>query len=210
MRRQNHLWSSPLLSFATLLVLLSGLAVTGPATADDQGYSGYGYYRTVEGPVRLTSGDEAEPIEIEQNYPVLTGDRVWVAIGSRLEMQLPSRDLVRVGGGTDLFVEELALAAEAADEDVTVLRLLEGEIPIQPPRPAAHHRATRRRDGERLDLPAVHRLLQGTQRGRGLDRDRRARGVRRGDHRLWIDRRSRRGASGDRREPQPAHLGRRG
>ncbi len=111
-------------SFAALLALLAA----APAAAGHEDESGYGFFRTVEGKSNLTTLEEGEPLEIEPNYPVMVGDRIWVTHGARLELVLPDRGLVRAMGGTDLYLERLALAADGDPGDPTELRLLTGEI----------------------------------------------------------------------------------
>ncbi len=111
-------------SLAALLVLLAA----APAAAGREDESGYGFFRTVEGTSNLTTLEEGEPLEIEPNYPVMVGDRIWVTHGARLELVLPDRSLVRAMGGTDLYLERLALAADGDPGDPTALRLLTGEI----------------------------------------------------------------------------------
>ncbi len=100
----------------------------GPLAAAHE--PGYGFYRTVEGEVRLTTLDRAEPLEVEPNYPLLLGDRVWVSPAARLEALLPDQTILRAGGGTDLYFQDLALYAGETAGEGTVLRLLEGEIQL--------------------------------------------------------------------------------
>ncbi len=100
----------------------------GPLAAADE--SGYGFYRTVEGDVRLTTPERAEPLDVEPNYPLLLGDRVWVSPAGHLEAILPDQTILRAGGGTDLYFEDLALYAGETAGGGSVLRLLEGEVQI--------------------------------------------------------------------------------
>lgn len=110
-----------------LLVALSVL-VTAPVAAVEG--EGYGFYRTVEGDVQLTTLEQAEPLDVEPNYPLLLGDRIWVAAEGRLEAVLPDQTIVRAAGNTDVYFEELALYAGEEESLGTTLRLLEGEIQV--------------------------------------------------------------------------------
>ncbi len=112
---------------ASIWVLALVLAAA-PLVAEDE--SGYGFYRTVEGDVRLSTLDRAEPLDVEPNYPLLLGDRVWVTPAGRLEAILPDQTILRAAGGTDLYFQELALYADETGGTGTVLRLLEGEIQV--------------------------------------------------------------------------------
>ncbi|MDX1503413.1 MAG: DUF6600 domain-containing protein, partial [Thermoanaerobaculia bacterium] len=114
---------------ATLLLSTAALPAAGQAPEPGQP-EGYGYFRTVEGEIRLTTFDKAEPIEVEHNYPVLTGDRIWVSPGARVEMVLPDRTVIRAGGATDLFLESLALSADGEEGAATAMSLVEGEIVV--------------------------------------------------------------------------------
>jgi hypothetical protein len=122
--RSNRIRSS--LQLLTLAFLSCLFLVAAGATAAEE--PGYGFYRTVEGDVRLTTLERAEPLDVEPNYPLLLGDRIWVAAGGRLEAVLPDQTVLRAGGGTDLYFEDLALYAAESASAGTVLRLLEGEV----------------------------------------------------------------------------------
>jgi hypothetical protein len=118
-----------LLALLVACALFSLLAAM--AAANEETDYGYGFYRTVEGKALLTGLEQdAEPLEIEPNYPVLTGDRIWVEAGSRVEAILPDRAVVRLGAETELFFESLAGSADSPEGAATELRLFEGEIQI--------------------------------------------------------------------------------
>ncbi len=135
MRSTRTLSSRPLLLGAVLIciTLFSGSA-HGQVDQGDEG--GYGFYRTVVGDVRLTTLERAEPMDVEPDYPLLMGDRLWVSPGGRAEAILPDQTILRAGGGTDLYFEDLALYAGETAGKGTVLRLLEGEIQVVLPESA--------------------------------------------------------------------------
>jgi hypothetical protein len=114
-----------------ILAVVASLALPGLALAAGEAETGYGYFRTVEGEVQLTTFDKAEPIAVEPNYPVLTGDRLWVRPGSRVEMMLPDGSVLRVGDDSDLYLESLALSADNEGGDATVIDLLAGSLQIR-------------------------------------------------------------------------------
>ncbi len=115
-----------------LVAFALSLLLAAAATADQEGDYGYGFYRTIEGKALLTGVEQdAEPLEMEPNYPVLTGDRIWVEEGSRIEAVLPDRVVLRIGEATELFLDNLAGSADADEEAPTVLRLFEGELQIE-------------------------------------------------------------------------------
>jgi hypothetical protein len=118
-------------STLSLLLALCLLAPAGRALATDESEAGYGYFRTVEGEVQLTTFDKAEPIPIEPNYPVLTGDRLWVRPGSRVEMVLPDGSILRSADDSDLYLESLALSADNEPGEPTVIELLSGSLQIR-------------------------------------------------------------------------------
>lgn len=120
----------------TLLATLAGFALAMPAALWAQPQGGleddtaYGFYRTIEGEVRLTTLDGGEPLEVEPNYPVLVGDRIWVTYGARTEMVLADGSIVRADGGTDLYFDNLARSADGDAGRPTALELIDGEIQV--------------------------------------------------------------------------------
>ncbi|MDH3254813.1 MAG: FecR family protein, partial [Acidobacteriota bacterium] len=121
-------YSSRILTGFSLAVLCA--AAAAPVAATDADY-GYGFYRTVEGEALLTTlEDDAEALEIEPNYPVLVGDRLWVPAGARVEAVLPDKSVLRLGEETEVFFESLTGSADAADDATTILHLLEGEMQV--------------------------------------------------------------------------------
>jgi Family of unknown function (DUF6600) len=127
----THETRSPRPSKLPLLLVLTLLAPAGQALAADESEAGYGYFRTVEGEVQLTTFDKAEPIPIEPNYPVLTGDRLWVRPGARVEMVLPDGSVLRAADDSDLYLESLALSADNEPGEPTVIELLSGSLQIR-------------------------------------------------------------------------------
>lgn len=127
----THKTRSARLSTLSLLLALPLLAPAGRALAANESEAGYGYFRTVEGEVQLTTFDKAEPIPIEPNYPVLTGDRLWVRPGSRVEMVLPDGSILRSADDSDLYIESLALSADNEPDEPTVIELLSGSLQIR-------------------------------------------------------------------------------
>lgn len=115
-------------SIPRMLLVALAVLVTAPAEAVEG--EGYGFYRTVEGDVQLTTFEQEEPLDVEPNYPLLLGDRIWVAAAGRLEAVLPDQTVVRAAGNTDVYFEELALYAGEEESFGTTLRLLEGEIQV--------------------------------------------------------------------------------
>jgi hypothetical protein len=91
----------------------------------------YSYLRTVEGTVTITSagnGPAADTADV--NQPLLSGDQVRLARGSRAEAVLADRTLLRLGGGTSLTLARVAFSGDRADR-VTQLDIEEGEILLQ-------------------------------------------------------------------------------
>jgi len=88
----------------------------------------YGYFRTLDGTATVVQTD-GERIQVEVNEPILVGDHVFVAGGSRAELVLADRNLVRVGSGAELGFRALARSADAADAS-SVLDLRRGTLQL--------------------------------------------------------------------------------
>ena len=135
-------------ALVTAIAALAWLAAMAPLGAqtyageqagppEGLGAESYGYFRTLEGTALLTTIEEQEePIEVEVNYPVLTGDSVWVEAGSRLEIELADGAVLRLDAGSELVFETLALSPDSPKDSATHLRLLSGEMQIYVPEAA--------------------------------------------------------------------------
>lgn len=109
----------PLLAAA----LFAGL-LPAASTADER----YGYVRTLEGGASIASaGDSAQ--SAETNQPIMAGDRIEVSSRSRIELELSDRNLVRLGGDSDLTLERSAYSADSQDRS-TLLRLDQGDLQL--------------------------------------------------------------------------------
>jgi hypothetical protein len=102
---------------------LCALSALPAAASRDESY---GYFRVIEGSATLmqTDGDR-QPAEI--NQPVLAGDRIWVPERSRAEIVLADRNILRIDGGSEVLLEQLA-ASPDRDDPATVLRLQDGNV----------------------------------------------------------------------------------
>jgi hypothetical protein len=105
----------------------SPLAAQNIAQEEDGG--SYGYLRVVEGSATLIQAGEKDGSPADVNQPVLAGDRIWVEKGSKVEIVLADRNIVRLDGGSELLLEHLAESPDAGDP-TTVLRLLEGNMQV--------------------------------------------------------------------------------
>ncbi len=124
---------------AAMVVLLLGVAPTSaqepelpPEYAEPQAgieNGSYGFMRVVDGTATLLQSD-GERIRAQANEPLLVGDQVWVAVGSRVELLLADRNLVRLDGGAELALEALAYSADRNDPG-TVLDLRRGTLQIE-------------------------------------------------------------------------------
>lgn len=112
-------------SLALGLLALLAPVTAGRAAAEEHDGS-YGYFRIVEGDATLMqAGGDREPAEI--NQPVLAGDRIWVPERSRVEVVLADRNILRLDGGSEVTLEQLA-ASPDRDDPATVIRLHDGNI----------------------------------------------------------------------------------
>ncbi len=88
----------------------------------------YGYFRTLDGSATVVQAG-GERIQIEANEPVLVGDVVFVGGGSRAELVLADRNLVRVGDEAELGFRALAYSADRADP-TSILDLRRGTLQL--------------------------------------------------------------------------------
>ncbi|HSM14405.1 MAG TPA: FecR family protein, partial [Thermoanaerobaculia bacterium] len=116
----------------TLLgTIAAATLVAAPATAsverDLDPLESYTYVRVLDGRATLASQGEGPGEEAELNQPLLSGDRVSVARGARLELSLADRNLLRVGGDSALTLTRIAFSGDRGDR-TTRIELHEGEI----------------------------------------------------------------------------------
>lgn len=109
-----------LLPAAILAFLLP--AATSAATS-------YGYVSALEGSAEAVSAGDGQAQGLELNQPLLTGQRISVAPGSRAEMVLADNTILRLNAGADL---ELAALYGSADVEApaTTLRLSNGSLQL--------------------------------------------------------------------------------
>jgi hypothetical protein len=137
MDRSRRMTRSPRpLAAALATAWLLAAAGAGAQEAD----SSYGFVRTLEGAATLLEIGGQPPAQgdrtdLEVNAPVLDGDRVWVTRGSRLELVLPDRSLLRLDGSTEVSLDRLAYS-RGGDARSTRLRLERGELQLVVPEDA--------------------------------------------------------------------------
>jgi hypothetical protein len=114
----------------TALALLGALILSGSLRAQEyEAERSYGTVRVLSGEASLQSESSADRIELEPNYPIVTGDRLWVPPGSKAHLALPDGSQLSVGGGTELVFDQLALSLDS-DDTTTRIRLLQGRIDV--------------------------------------------------------------------------------
>ena len=101
------------------------LATALPAVAADS--QRYGYFRVVDGTANLFQ--DGSTVGLQENHPLVTGDRLWTGGGSRVEVELPDGTILRVGGGTELSFDQLAASGDTGATS-TLLVLQEGELHV--------------------------------------------------------------------------------
>ncbi len=119
----RHEWTANLVRAGLALGLLALAAA--PAAAD--GDESYGYFRALDGSATLIQAGSGTRTPAEINQPVMAGDRILVSESSRIEIVLPDRNLLRLDGGTEVTLEQLA-ASPDRDDPTTVLRLHDGNL----------------------------------------------------------------------------------
>lgn len=107
------------------------LALLAPTTAlaDDERVS-YAFVRTLEGEVTVVADGQGIGELAEVNQPLLTGDRIRVEGGSRVEVLLPDRNRLQLDSGSVVTLARLAFSGDREDR-ATVLRVEEGEILLE-------------------------------------------------------------------------------
>ncbi|HEV8240711.1 MAG TPA: DUF6600 domain-containing protein [Thermoanaerobaculia bacterium] len=110
------------------------LAAALPALADSNGERDrYGYYRIVEGSATLAErgepGRQGDSQSVQENQPLVTGDRLWTARGSRVEAVLADNTLLRVSSDSEVGFDELAWSGDA-DAESNLLTLRRGEVQL--------------------------------------------------------------------------------
>ncbi|MBZ0112806.1 MAG: hypothetical protein K8J08_10125 [Thermoanaerobaculia bacterium] len=113
------------------LATLTALILTAPAwSQDDEGR--YGFFSVVEGSATVTQNGERS--EVEQNYPLMTGDKLFTSYESRVEAVLPDSTVLRLGGNGVLDFSQLAYSGDASGDSLgTQLYLDKGELVLTVP-----------------------------------------------------------------------------
>ncbi|HVR29832.1 MAG TPA: DUF6600 domain-containing protein [Thermoanaerobaculia bacterium] len=115
------------------LILLSAALCAAAAPGRAAAYEPeQGFFRVVESDATLVRIESGEPEAARENTPALTGDRVWLSPGARVEIILPDSHRVRLGESADL---ELVALARSLDEEseTTVLLLHSGALALDVP-----------------------------------------------------------------------------
>ena len=156
MRTKTHrhpsLGLSSLPAFLTTLALLASPTLAQPTSGaygnpagsnysnsydnydDYEDGTSYSYARVLEGSATLLEvGGDRDALQV--NQPLLVGDRVWVSRGSRVELSLSDRSLLRIDGDSEVLFDALAYSADSRDRE-TALRVIDGEIQLVVPRDA--------------------------------------------------------------------------
>ncbi len=89
----------------------------------------YGYFRTIDGSATLIQTGTNERIEVQPNEPILVGDRVFISGGSRAELVLADRNIVRVSANAELGFRALANSGDTQDVS-SVLDLKRGTLQL--------------------------------------------------------------------------------
>ena len=135
----------------TLIAAIAVLTAAGAVEARDEGY---GYYRILDG-AATRYGVTDEQRDVSANEPLLEGDRVTVASGSRLEVVLPDFSRMRLGEYSDVDFQRLR-ADDNRAEDYRI-RVYEGDLQL----------TIDRQPGEfllELDVASVYLLESGSYR----------------------------------------------
>ncbi len=142
--------TSRLLRASSFAVLFAVAAASG-VLASGLEPSSYGYVRALEGDVTVYPGaSEAGALLLHQ--PILTGDHLVIETGALLEIELADGLVLRAAGPTELVFDQLA-HSEDSDDQLTVIRLLDGEL--QAVRPLGY----RAGDAPRIDTESASLYL---------------------------------------------------
>lgn len=133
-------WNQVILPALALIFALAApslvRAETGtPAAQSAQSFENgrsYGYVRTLEGEATLLHSPVEGAKSLSLNQPIMVGDEVAVGPGSRLELALPDRTVLRLAGGSQVRLDHLAFSADSSDR-TTLLRLMAGEAQMVVP-----------------------------------------------------------------------------
>jgi hypothetical protein len=106
----------------------SNASNTDPA-GPDATPGAYGYFRIIDGAATLVAAGSGERSVPQVNQPVMAGDRILVADKARVEIVLSDRNLVRLDGGSNLVLTQLAATPDTHDGQ-TLLRLDEGNFQL--------------------------------------------------------------------------------
>ena len=134
-------------ALAGAVALLAGAAIAqdrgdsyrDSESADDETF--YSYVYLLDGDATLFAAQSDAEHEVEVNLPVLEGDRVWTARGSRLSLFLSDGTLLSAAGDTDLVLQNVLFSPDSPSQE-TIVRLLSGRVLLHV-------------DGESGSLPAV-------------------------------------------------------
>jgi hypothetical protein len=96
---------------------------------DPAGTHGYSYVRILEGAAGLLPGEGGDPVEARLHQPVLAGDRLTVAAGGRVEVELSDWNRLRLAGDAAVVLDRVALAPETTDRR-TEVTLLWGDVQL--------------------------------------------------------------------------------
>jgi hypothetical protein len=119
----RHDWTRNLVRVGFALGLLALAAAPAAADRDES----YGYFRAIDGSATLIQAGSGTRTPAEINQPVMAGDRILVPGSARVEIVLPDRNILRLDGGTEVTLEQLA-ASPDRDDPNTVLRLHDGNL----------------------------------------------------------------------------------
>ena len=128
--------------FPSLLGLIIAALMASPAPSAAQDQTSYGFVRVIEGRADLKQASSSTLVELVANYPLMVADEIRVPFGSRVETLLPDGTYLRLDGDSELSFQHLALSADSEDQ-LNVLRLLQGEIQLVLPNDVASSEAFR-------------------------------------------------------------------
>ena len=119
----------PIRRFLELAPLALALLAPVAAQAADERVS-YAFVRTLEGEATVVADGQGIGELAEVNQPLLTGDRIRVEGGSRVEVLLPDRNRLQLDSGSVVTLSRLAVSGDREDR-TTLLRVEEGEILLE-------------------------------------------------------------------------------